>query len=145
MAYTKQTFEDYQILTADNMNHIEDGIDTAHQGLGEKQDTLVSGMNIKTINGVSLLGQGNLVIEGSNGSSTPVTGYATDYIQITEEEISTVVIPDTIKDYPAISVYHNGSFLVKGYHYTVEDYTIHLSNFVAFKGDVFSFMGFGVF
>lgn len=144
MAYTKQTFEDYQVLTADNMNHIEDGIDTAHQGLNEKQDTLISGMNIKTINGVSLLGQGNIDISG-DGSSSSVTGYATDYIQITEEEISTVVIPDTIKGYPAISVFHNGSFLVKGYHYTVENDTIYLSNFVAFKGDVFSFMGFGVF
>ena len=35
-----------------------------------KQATLVSGTNIKTINGNSILGEGNLVIEG--GSSTPV-------------------------------------------------------------------------
>lgn len=32
--------------------------------MSEKQDTLVSGTNIKTINGNSILGEGNLVIEG---------------------------------------------------------------------------------
>ena len=34
-----------------------------------KQDTLVSGTNIKTINGNSLLGSGNIVIEGGSGGS----------------------------------------------------------------------------
>ena len=34
-----------------------------------KQDKLVSGTNIKTINGNSLLGSGNIVIEGGGGSS----------------------------------------------------------------------------
>lgn len=35
-----------------------------------KQDTLVSGTNIKTINGVSILGSGNIAIEGGNGEIT---------------------------------------------------------------------------
>lgn len=35
-----------------------------NNGLAGKQDTLVSGTNIKTINGVSLLGEGDLVIKG---------------------------------------------------------------------------------
>ena len=34
-----------------------------------KQDTLVSGTNIKTINGNSILGEGNIVIEGGGGDS----------------------------------------------------------------------------
>lgn len=34
-----------------------------------KQDTLVSGTNIKTINGTSLLGEGNIVIKSGGGSS----------------------------------------------------------------------------
>lgn len=42
-------------------------------GLGDalagKQDTLVSGTNIKTINGTSLLGGGDLVIEGGGGGA----------------------------------------------------------------------------
>lgn len=35
---------------------------TSHQDISGKQDTLVSGTNIKTINGESLLGEGNIVI-----------------------------------------------------------------------------------
>ena len=36
-----------------------------------KQDTLVSGTNIKTINGNSILGEGNIVIQGGGGGSVP--------------------------------------------------------------------------
>jgi hypothetical protein len=39
-----------------------------------KQDTLVSGTNIKTINSESLLGSGNLVIEGGGGGSINFDG-----------------------------------------------------------------------
>ena len=37
--------------------------------LGDKQDTLVSGSNIKTINGASVLGSGDIVIAGGGGST----------------------------------------------------------------------------
>lgn len=40
--------------------------------LSTKQDTLVSGVNIKTINSQSLLGEGNIVIEGGGGGGTQV-------------------------------------------------------------------------
>ena len=43
---------------------LQDAIDS-------KQETLVSGTNIKTINGGSILGAGNLVISGGGGSSGP--------------------------------------------------------------------------
>lgn len=43
---------------------------TAHQPLDGKQDLLVSGSNIKTINGQSLLGSGNIQVEGGGGSSS---------------------------------------------------------------------------
>ena len=36
-----------------------------------KQDPLVSGQNIKTINGQDILGEGNIVIEGGSSSGTP--------------------------------------------------------------------------
>ena len=36
--------------------------------IGNKQDTLVSGTNIKTINGESILGSGNIAISGGSGS-----------------------------------------------------------------------------
>lgn len=42
-------------------------VDTA---LGNKQDTLVSGTNIKTVNGNSLLGSGDLTISGGGGTIT---------------------------------------------------------------------------
>lgn len=44
-----------------------------------KQDTLVSGTNIKTINGQSLLGEGDIVISGgSDGEFLPLTGGTID-------------------------------------------------------------------
>ena len=42
--------------------------------LDTKQDTLVSGTNIKTINGNSLLGSGDLTISGGGGNYLPLTG-----------------------------------------------------------------------
>ena len=40
----------------------------AHQDISGKQDTLVSGTNIKTINNESILGSGNITIQGGSGS-----------------------------------------------------------------------------
>lgn len=40
--------------------------------VGTKQDTLVSGTNIKTVNGQSLLGSGDITIEGGGGGSITV-------------------------------------------------------------------------
>ena len=65
MAYVKQNFETGQTLTADMLNHIEEGFDGV-------QETLISGTNIKTINGQSLLGGGNITIEGSTSSGGSV-------------------------------------------------------------------------
>lgn len=38
-----------------------------------KQDTLVSGTNIKTINGESILGEGDLIVEGGGGFLLPLS------------------------------------------------------------------------
>ena len=48
-----------------------------------KQDNLVSGTNIKTINSQSLLGSGNIVISGEGGG-----GVQNVYIQEAEPEIT---------------------------------------------------------
>ena len=61
MAYTKQTFTSGQILKASDLN-------TMSQGIIDKQDKLVSGTNIKTINGQSLLGGGNITIDGGGAT-----------------------------------------------------------------------------
>ena len=62
---------------------------TQHQDISGKQDKLVSGTNIKTINNQSLLGSGNITIEG--GSSVQ-----SDWEQDDDSE------PDYIKNKPTI-------------------------------------------
>lgn len=67
---------------------------TVTNQIASKQDSLVSGVNIKTINGASLLGEGNITIETPEGgiSDAPQDGnlYGRKDGQWTE-----VVIPDT--------------------------------------------------
>lgn len=84
MAYTKQSFTKGQTLKAEHLNNMEIGIfnnDAAitanttainnnTTNISKKQDTLVSGTNIKTINGNSLLGSGNIVISGGSGDGS---------------------------------------------------------------------------
>ena len=60
MAYTKQTFTSGQTLKASDLN-------TMSQGIVDKQDKLVSGTSIKTINGTPLLGSGDFVVGGGIG------------------------------------------------------------------------------
>lgn len=67
----------------------------ARAGLNAKQDTLVSGINIKTINNKSLLGSGNITIEGGSGGGgaseihiiepTPITTTQKSWSQILEQ------------------------------------------------------------
>ena len=57
-----------------------------------KQDTLVSGTNIKTINNQSIIGEGNITIEGGSGGSTYTAG---DGIDITNDVISVTGKVDT--------------------------------------------------
>jgi hypothetical protein len=54
-----------------------------------KQDKLVSGTNIKTINGESLLGEGNIVISG--GESDMSNYYTKEEIDITIGNINTIL------------------------------------------------------
>lgn len=51
---------------------LESIIASIEQQIAGKMDTLISGTNIKTINGESILGSGDLTIESSGGSSYPV-------------------------------------------------------------------------
>ena len=48
--------------------------DAVNEGKQGKQDTLVSGTNIKTINGASVLGSGDLTVSGSGASWGNITG-----------------------------------------------------------------------
>lgn len=78
MGYQKQTFVNQTenqtgtTLTAEHLNHIEDGIVANETSINKKQETLSSGVNIKTINGQSILGSGNLTI-ASDGNGNAIT------------------------------------------------------------------------
>lgn len=64
--------------------------DTAEATLSGKQDTLVSGTNIKTINNESLLGSGNITIQGGGSSYTAGTGISivSDVISVTSPTLT---------------------------------------------------------
>ena len=49
-------------------DNVEDALNEAGNKIKNKQDKLVSGTNIKTINGASILGSGNIEITGEGGS-----------------------------------------------------------------------------
>lgn len=78
MGYSKQTFIDRVVdsvgnivtegtkIKAAHFQNIEQGILDNEEKIEKKQDSLVSGQNIKTLNGQSLLGSGNLTIEGGS-------------------------------------------------------------------------------
>lgn len=57
------------------------------EGLATKQDTLVSGTNIKTINGESILGSGNIVIQGG-GSSDVDKAYVDEQLALKADKTS---------------------------------------------------------
>ena len=65
MSYTKQNFTSGQTLTANALNKIEDGIVANEQQLNNKQpkgNYLTAHQKIKTVNGQSLVGDGNIDI-----------------------------------------------------------------------------------
>ena len=61
--------------------------------LSQKQDKLVSGTNIKTINGQSLLGNGNIEITSSGGSGT---NFSVLYDEVNEKLTITSVTENNI-------------------------------------------------
>lgn len=59
-------------------------IETLNSAITNKQDSLVSGTNIKTINGESILGEGDITIEGGSGAELPVI------VISTQDEFNTI-------------------------------------------------------
>lgn len=57
----------------------------------DKQDTLVSGTNIKTINGGTLLGSGDLVISGGGGSSALTISNKTAAYTVVAGDLGTII------------------------------------------------------
>ena len=89
-----------------------DVIDAINKIIDDKQDTLVSGSNIKTINNTSLLGSGNIDIQGGSGSPTDVQINGTSITSNNVANILTNTAYDsssnklaTMSDIPSLSGY----------------------------------------
>lgn len=74
------------------IKRLEDCCDDVQDALNGKQDTLVSGTNIKTINGNSLLGSGDLTIQSGSGDSVSYT-----QTQTSGDELGVLTINGTAK------------------------------------------------
>lgn len=77
-------------------------LETVSGQVANKQDTLISGTNIKTINNESILGSGNIDIQGGGSSYT-----AGDGIDITNDVISVTGKQDTLSAGTGISIVDN--------------------------------------
>jgi hypothetical protein len=77
--------------------------------LSTKQDTLISGTNIKTINNQSILGEGNINIEEISGevsTDETLTGDGT------ENNVLSVNVPEIDKNYQTINIVNKNNDLV---------------------------------
>ena len=86
MAYEKQNFVSGHVLKAEELNKIEQGIVDNENALAEKQpkgDYLTEHQKIKTINGVSLVGEGNIEISGSGGTEEQAAYVNVKYLENT--------------------------------------------------------------
>lgn len=78
---------DIGLGNVDNTSDANKPVSTATQtALNGKQDTLVSGTNIKTINDQSLLGEGNITIGGTSGPDYSKIVISEDTVTITEDQ-----------------------------------------------------------
>lgn len=87
-----------------------------------KQDTLVSGTNIKTVNGNSLLGSGDITIEGGGTSYTAGEG-----IDISEENV--ISVDSSALNIPTLQTNKNGS--TNNYVYSTGNTSSKKTNVIA--------------
>lgn len=88
------TKSDVGLGLVDNTSDLDKPISSDTQtALNNKQDLLISGTNIKTINNESLLGSGNISISGGGGSSRVISEVTTTTDTLTELE-KIINIPD---------------------------------------------------
>ena len=88
MEYVKQQFTSGQKLKAEHLNYMEEGIAQNSEAINNKQENLVSGISIKTINGENILGAGNLVVS-SDGNSSASSLFKGKTIAVLGDSIST--------------------------------------------------------
>lgn len=72
-----QLYEDYFNVHIEEYNSLFGSVSDIQNSLRTKQDILISGTNIKTINGLSVLGEGNIVINGGQSTGGDLSNYYT--------------------------------------------------------------------
>lgn len=87
-------------------------------------------------------------IDGSNNSNLVtreeiIATSTTISVVIESSGLTTIDIPDGVKMYPNIHVYHNGKLLVKDIHYSLSVDSITLIDYTTYKDDIFTFNGYG--
>ena len=123
-----KVYRNLQEQVAENVKDIEDLQTDLSDGLATKQDTLVSGTNIKTVNGNSLVGSGNVKIVGFEDIEVTVDEYSNGYITAEEyEKISVDHVPVYFAPTEAFPRTTTGSGLT--YLYAYED-----ENYIYYKG-----------
>lgn len=85
-AYSDATWDGVTTI-APSKNSVRDKINNIESS---KQDTLVSGTNIKTVNGNDLLGSGNVVIGGNDSRIVQASGNITHAVTTTYNQIFTI-------------------------------------------------------
>ena len=109
---TKSDLTAGKVLVSDNNGKVAAG----SKGINDLQDALVSGTNIKTINGSSILGSGNIAIEsGSDIDNLSITKNASDKLQtvgVINQNAPTAAIKTwtgTLAQYDAIATKDNNT------------------------------------
>ena len=90
-------------------------VDTA---LNAKQDTLVSGTNIKTINNESILGSGNITIEGGGGKAVSAGTNISVTTGETADTINCTLPIETISNSYGVSQIYVGDNIYKNNNYS---------------------------
>ena len=107
-----------KITTPPTQNEV---IDKVNEIIDDKQDTLVSGTNIKTINNTSILGSGNIDIQGGSsyaaGTGIDITNnvISVDGVSTSEVTLATVATTGAYSDLtgkPNLSGYQTTANLV---------------------------------
>ena len=88
--------------------------------LSSKQDTLVSGTNIKTINGQSLLGSGNISISGGGASLT--------YGDFSDNTAQAPSLSPIVLDSYSLTTYRSGKYMIQAVGTTIHTLEVMITH-----------------